>query len=266
MSNKLEISNRMQASVNNVKLNLPKGFHAPSAINRVEKQKLTLIHTYREYVERIKHNDTTVSKNEFDDIYNRIVQCDQMIMNICEQIEDVNMPTIEKKTQLEDALEDNKQKIRDMYNTQDQFYINKADIQEVVKMIKENHVFKSDLSSIFTTDFVVTEEGDSPHFLEEVDLKPQKTGKKGRQPKQKTDTQIKDIDIDAIKARVKDILKTKFKFQDKKQCLSRAKATFMSKDDIIGVIENDADLKKIMPSNYKKMNKEGLCEYLFDKI
>lgn len=273
MSNKLEISLRMQASVNNIKLNLPKGFHAPSTINRVEKQKMELIQIYREYVERIKHNDTSVSKNDFDDVYNRILQCDQTIMNICEQIEDVNMPTVEKKRELENAMESNRQKIHNMYNLQDQFYVNKTDIQEVVRMIKENHVFKDDLASIYTTDYVITEDGDAAHFLEERDVpKPKQTkgvakqGTRGRKSKQNTDNQIKDIDIDAIKARVKDILKAKFKFQDKKQCLSRTKANFMSKDEIIGIIDNDDDLKKIMPPNYKKMNKEGLCEYLFDKI
>ena len=35
---------------------------------------------------------------------------------------------------------------------------------------------------------------------------------------------------------------------------------FMSRDDIIKVIESHDDLKNYMPPNFKKLTKEALCE------
>jgi len=47
------------------------------------------------------------------------------------------------------------------------------------------------------------------------------------------------------------------------QCISRAKAVFMSKDQIIAIIEKHEHLKKMMPANFKKLGKEDLCSLLF---
>jgi hypothetical protein len=69
-----------------------------------------------------------------------------------------------------------------------------------------------------------------------------------------------------IKDNIKRLLKDVFKFKDKVECLSqqRSKDFFTSKDGILEAIENNSELKKLMPSNYKSLSKQQLCSYFFD--
>jgi hypothetical protein len=83
----------------------------------------------------------------------------------------------------------------------------------------------------------------------DVDEAPPKPPKKGRK-----------VDIDEVKKRVKPKLTALFKFKNAKECLSRAKTVFMSRDDIIKTIESHDDLKNKMPTDFKKLTKEALCE------
>jgi hypothetical protein len=56
-----------------------------------------------------------------------------------------------------------------------------------------------------------------------------------------------------------------FKFKTLEQCTSmkRAAATYMSKDEILNVIQNKPHLVKRMPKGYAKATKEQLCQALF---
>lgn len=58
----------------------------------------------------------------------------------------------------------------------------------------------------------------------------------------------------------------KFKFTRHDQCLetfSKSKAYTISKTEFIETIEQDEDLKKLFPKNYKSLSKEKLCDILF---
>jgi hypothetical protein len=222
-------------------------------------------------VERMKHGDMRVTKAEFNDIYNKIILCDQSVVNLCDTIEKVNSPVIQKKQDLMGKIKENKNNIHRLKNAQDQFYVNKSDVNDIVKMIKKNLNYHSELDDLYLTRFLIVENGTAMDAIDDASPKEEKSKpKKGKraapapQPQANT-SQIRVIDNQELKKRIKDTIKAKFKFEDKQQCLSRAKAHFMSKDEIVKIIENDDYLKSIMPSNFKKLSKEVLCEHLFEK-
>lgn len=269
MSNKLEISRNMRARLNGQEFKLPKGFDVHARINAIEKEKQLLMVYYRDYVERLKHGDTGVTKTDFNTVYNRIIACDQSIVTLFEQIEKINAPTVQKRTELLAAIQDNANAINDLYNGQDQFYTSKTDVHEIVKMMQQNHAFRKDLTELTLMSFLITDEGDVSIMQVEAEPEPAphvvKHAKKNKRKIPDTTSNVKQIDIEEVKKRIKEVIKAKFKFQDKQQCLSRAKANFMSKEEIIKVIDSDNDLKTVMPSNYKNLSKNALCDYLFEK-
>lgn len=63
---------------------------------------------------------------------------------------------------------------------------------------------------------------------------------------------------------IKDNIKNLLKFKNKAECVSKAKskAFYMSKEEIIKLIDSTPELKAIVPENYKTLNKEQLCGYL----
>lgn len=68
-----------------------------------------------------------------------------------------------------------------------------------------------------------------------------------------------------IKENIKDILKQTFKFKNIQECTSKARTKdfYSSKEDILQAIEANDSLKKLMPANYKKLNKDQLCEFFY---
>jgi hypothetical protein len=68
-----------------------------------------------------------------------------------------------------------------------------------------------------------------------------------------------------IQKNIQQLLKEKLAFTSISECTSKARSKpfFKSKDDIIKLIEADERLKKLMPSNYKSLSKEKLCDYIF---
>lgn len=72
------------------------------------------------------------------------------------------------------------------------------------------------------------------------------------------------IQKDKIKSNIKELLKQKFKFRSKEECVSKAKTKpwFMSKEELIKVIEDNPEIKITMPKNYKGLKKEEICKFL----
>lgn len=94
--------------------------------------------------------------------------------------------------------------------------------------------------------------------------KKKKTTKK-RDDKHTKPVILTNIQKNQIKENVKELLKKTYKFKDKEQCSSkqRSKEYYMTKDDILKEIESNNKLKNLMPTNYKSLTKEKLCEVLF---
>lgn len=71
-----------------------------------------------------------------------------------------------------------------------------------------------------------------------------------------------------IKAKIKTKLSTLFKFKNMEECQSKARSKpfYQSKEEILKLIAENEHLKKLMPSNYKTLNKEQLCKYLLPEL
>lgn len=67
-----------------------------------------------------------------------------------------------------------------------------------------------------------------------------------------------------LKDKIKSKMLTVFKFKTLEECQSKARSKpfYQSKEEILKLITENENLKKLMPSNYKSLNKEELCKYL----
>lgn len=81
-----------------------------------------------------------------------------------------------------------------------------------------------------------------------------------KKPKLSEDTK------EEITHNIKALLAKNFAFKDKAQCVSkqRSQSYYASKEEIIEKIEKDPELKRRLPSNYKKLTKDKLCELFFN--
>ncbi len=70
--------------------------------------------------------------------------------------------------------------------------------------------------------------------------------------------------VEELEDKIKQNIANNFKFRSVDQCSSqkRSAAFYMSKDEIVTIIDNNKDIKKIMPHNYKALKKNEICEIL----
>lgn len=106
---------------------------------------------------------------------------------------------------------------------------------------------------------VVKEEED------EEDAKDKPVQKERKKVVQKRSKVLTEEQASNVKKTIKDLLKEVYKFKDSEECRSRqrSKAYYMTKEEILQEIEKNQDLKKLMPSNYKNLTKEKLCEHFY---
>ena len=88
-----------------------------------------------------------------------------------------------------------------------------------------------------------------------------------QKPKQKAiaPKNIPPSNVKIIKSNIKELIKNVFKPKTKEECASqkRSQPYFMKKEDILTAIDENPDIKSVLPENYKTLNKENLCEHLF---
>jgi hypothetical protein len=70
--------------------------------------------------------------------------------------------------------------------------------------------------------------------------------------------------VEELEDKIKQNIANNFRFRNVEQCSSqkRSAAFYMSKDEIITIINNNNDIKSIMPHNYKALKKNEICEIL----
>jgi len=97
-----------------------------------------------------------------------------------------------------------------------------------------------------------------------IDQKKKRAVKKVEEKKKAVFKKVSPRQMEMIKDNVRKLLKEKFKFSNKEECVSKARSKpfYMTQKEILEEIENNADIKNEMPYNYKKMSKEELCEHL----
>ena len=127
--------------------------------------------------------------------------------------------------------------------------------KELVKLLEEEMHIKRELMIIGGfIDFYI----DKLPVIEERDHKP---GKATKPRKDKIKEKV-------VSSMMNTFPLNKFKFKTLEDCTTKAKSNpvYISKEDLITTIENDTDLKRIFPKNYKKLKKEEICDILFQPI
>lgn len=84
-------------------------------------------------------------------------------------------------------------------------------------------------------------------------------------PKKSKVVNLTESDKKIIKKNIKELIKEKFKAKTLEECASqkRSQPYYMKKEDILKTIEENPDIKQVLPANYKSLSKENLCEHLF---
>jgi hypothetical protein len=143
-------------------------------------------------------------------------------------------------------------------------YVNQTEVQNYIKHYNRKYKIAEDISI----------EGKKPFIDFYIKVLPKKVvnNKLKKNEEIKEDTfdegyvkkRLSPIQKDKIKNNIKDLIRQKFKFRNKEECLSKAKTKpwFMSKEDLIKVIEENPEIKITLPKNYKSLKKEEICKFL----
>jgi hypothetical protein len=262
MHSKLYIdTKRNRALVNNdTRFELDHGRDVRQALAALEKQRALCRHKYEALLEHMK--DTNKVSAQFDAIVEKIRRCDIDISKLYQEYANINSATFADANTTKQAIKEHKDAIHALYKRQDPHHIMNKDVKKIVAHTKTINELRNHLKTLETVFFVPGRKVDS----DEEEAPPK--AKKGRKSKDSDEDEAppkppkkgRKVDIDEVKKRVKPKLTALFKFKNAKECLSRAKTVFMSRDDIIKTIESHDDLKNKMPTDFKKLTKEALCE------
>jgi hypothetical protein len=145
----------------------------------------------------------------------------------------------------------------------------KENILDEMKTTTKTYTNSSKLIALF----LKVCEDSSKHFKMPIIVKDKKQLHKDKEPPklkiQNTDPQIRlsPKQIEKVKNANKNVLKDLFKFSNIEECASskRSMMYFMSKENIIDIIDKNPKLKARMPSKFRSLKKEELCKVLFDK-
>jgi hypothetical protein len=220
----------------------------------------------REYFDML--NNIMLGKNvnsmAFDKIVSHISEID---IKLDEMYEKQLSPFVEQRSILQeryDQLEDKQNQI-----VKSESALNPHVAKTVVEIMKKKQHIMKELSQVSekdleeytgeTYDFVKIDEHNDKHKQSPVIVKKQRVVKK-------SNTNLSNDEKTQIKTNIKNALKNVFRFKDKEECHSKARSKeyFMTKNEVIQVIDENPHLKKLMPSNYKSLTKEKLCTFIFD--
>lgn len=266
MHNKLYIDTKKnKALVNNTPFELNHGHDVRQALAELEKQRTQYRHEYDAELEHMK--DTNKVSANFDAIVEKIRRCDVAITKLYQEYADINSATFADANATNLAIKDQRNSIDALQKRQDPNHIMTKDMKKIVTHTKRINELRNHLKTLETVFFVpkrrTPKESDDAPDEPPPKVKKQRKSKESDSDADATEPKVKQVrkpDIDKIKERVKPKLASLFKFKSAKECLSRAKTMFMSRDDIIKIIESHDDLKNTMPPNFKKLSKEALCE------
>jgi hypothetical protein len=255
MYDKLEVTSQGRMKINGTQVPFPNGYDALTVINDLEQLRLSKLRVYKEMIERIKDGDIKSGK-EYEKVVGEIRAIDNDILKTIESLNINKSDYTARVRGINDSLLKNTAEIKRLEDKQRKFHVLEKDVKDIVKLKKQNKTLWDEKKTLFVHTFVEA-------------AKPASAAKHASAAKlasPKTKKQAPEVQVEEIKARVKDLLKRTFQYRNKQECLSRTKSLFMSKEQIIEAIEKQEDLKKLLPSNYKKLSKDALCEQLFEKI
>lgn len=244
---------------------LPKGYNVHKRIESLMSDKKTKMRDYIDIIEKVK-NGETVKKEQYNALVNSLYDIENNISITANEYTKYNKLITQKRKDAESQIK-TKTNENNILKEKQGLHINQGDIKRIVENIRSIASIRKEKNVLKPVEYIVVDNGPitrpapipvQPPPIQPIAPVPVKKGKKIVDKKT----------IEEIKSNVKNVLKEKIKagiikFGNKEQCLSRKKATFMSKNDLIKVIDEHDDLKTLVPKNYKKLSKEDLCEHLF---
>ena len=196
-----------------------------------------------------------IYKTEYTNIINKLTNIQIEINKLHEYYENTEPSyEIEKKLELCEQNIKNAQTIKDRVKYKRQLY----------QLYREY----PDLKAVDITHYMI-EDAKIEELSEEntkaraiARAKPNQKNKGKKLP-----AKISTSDIKKIRDNVKELMKSVFKPKTLEECASqkRSQPYYMKKEDILKEIDNNPDIKKLLPDNYKALNKEEICKYLFPK-
>jgi hypothetical protein len=233
--------------IDKYEIQMPKIVYVKERISEIESEKKAiLLKVFLLQQKILNAKNPKLFQNEYNAYIMKIVAYDDEHDMLNRYFQKIN----------EDINTGKKDKAHISYNSSKLYQELQADIhydgQKVKKLVKhfldklENNGKDQEYNMI---DYYITE-------LPIIKLK-----KEAKEPEPKKDIKkLTNIQKNIIKDNIKNLLK----FKSKAECVSKAKskAFYMSKEEIIKLIDSTPELKAIVPENYKTLNKEQLCSYL----
>lgn len=255
MYDTLEVTSQGKFKINGNIVDRKDGYDATKTLASLDKEKESLIIQYKEYIELIK-DGYKIAQKDFDQVTMRLRAIDDNSLLVVDGLEKSKKEALDLKESLASTFQKNTKDIELLQNKQEKHYVDKADVSEIVKLKKQNNDIATRLNNVYLNTFVG---GIVLETKQDLVINKPPVAKRGRKKEITEPTMI------VIKENIKNLIKKTFPFKNKQECLSRTKSLFMSRDQILEVIEKNGDLKQLLPSNYKKLSKELLCDYLFGK-
>jgi hypothetical protein len=241
MHNKLLIDTKnYKAVINDTNYNLHKGYDLRIKLAENESHKIKLRRTYDHLLEQIKDGGSSRNLNEnFRRIVQELYACDEQNDQYLQEFARINHTIFDERDACHKRLHKRITDLEHIKNKQHSYHVHDKDVENIIEYTKDISQVRRTLQTLEPTYFVATMADD------------------GNASMIRNKTPLKNIDLPSVKKRLKANM---FKFKNVKECISRARATFMSREDIIKAIENDIEFKSKMPSNFKKLSKEELCK------
>ena len=222
---------------NDIIFHLHDGYDLRDVLHANEALKINLMRKYDYLLERIKDGESSHELNEsFRNVVVELQECDHQHSKILRDYANLNNSTFEKEIASRNQINANMKALDNIKKHQGPYHVSDKDVEKIVGHIRDIAQQQMTLSLLEQSFFVPKETAMSDH-------------------EQKSP--IKNIDVASLKKLAKENM---FKFKNAKECISRARATFMSREDIIKAIDNNMEFKSKMPANYKKLSKEELCK------
>jgi len=238
-----------------------------------------LIEYYNLYSNIIYSKDPNQYKNKYNTIIEQIQQLDNKIKSLKEYYKLINIENnsvlLNTKIQYDNVLEKQNNIKTEIEND---IYFEEVNLKKLSKYyiksiilgnkLQENKYNNIDYYIISLPKFnvnineTIEKEEKSKKIIEE---KPKEIIEE--KAKETKPSNLSSKEINNIKTNIKQLISQKFKFRSMDECISskRSQLYYMSKENIIKEIQDNPELRKLMPSNYRTLSKEKICEYLYSK-
>jgi hypothetical protein len=228
-------------------------FNIQEELSKLYTQRRDFYVKYRLLEDKIVHSD---HPDSYKTDYNKIVEEINTLQTKINQLHDYYDLVSEPKEPDYAKIED---KMGKLYESMQE---DPTLISEYVKFYRKLRSMQQDHAPDATVEYVVLTPPTVETATEDIVVRKEplvkpKRGQKG--------IALSNSDVKIIKKNVKQLIKEKFKAQTLEECTSqkRSQPYYMKKEDILNMIESNPELKRILPANYKTLNKENLCKHLY---